>query len=311
MNAPPPAEESETDQALQAWRQGDVTLEPQIGFVHWADLARPQTEAARQLAQDIPADQQGQASMPTVVQDDAVAGFVVLSQTCDIVRQSKQRPYVEVAPLIEVEPDELERVRRLGRPALAYIPATAARRLVADLDRSMTVEKAIVASWRRVPGWATDAEAREFAKALARRRQRFAFPDDFVSAARAFEKRFRDKHNRNSPEGAHMRALMEIRVLAAPSWDEPSVRLTLWFITDSDPAGMAPDWTTWIEQWAALVDQSGRFRVETAMPCRLEDMTGRDYFDSDRLEFDQLSTAGETRSPVLTIGPDNGRAGPQ
>ena len=77
----------------------------------------------------------------------------------------------------------VEEIRRLKRPAFAYVPITAGDHLVADLDRTMTIEKALVAGWARTPGWETDDELRDFASALARKRSRFAFPDDFVAAA--------------------------------------------------------------------------------------------------------------------------------
>ena len=49
--------------------------------------------------------------------------------------------------------------------------AAAAGRLgfAVDLDRVMTVEKSIVADWKRTPGWELDQEVREFAMALARK----------------------------------------------------------------------------------------------------------------------------------------------
>ena len=37
----------------------------------------------------------------------------------------------------------------------------------------MTVHKAVVAGWERLPGWTTDAEVRAIAGALARKRARF------------------------------------------------------------------------------------------------------------------------------------------
>ena len=47
----------------------------------------------------------------TVVLDE-VQGVVMLSQTCDIVRNCRLRPFVEVAPLIEVDELWVEEIRR-------------------------------------------------------------------------------------------------------------------------------------------------------------------------------------------------------
>ena len=65
----------------------------------------------------------------------------------------------------------------------------------------MTVEKAVVAKWTRIPGCATDDERVAFAKALARKRRRFAFPNGFNSGPVKFRGRLKDKDGKNSPEG--------------------------------------------------------------------------------------------------------------
>ena len=215
--------------------------------------------------------------------------MVMLSQTCDVVRGCRKRPFVEVAPLIEMSRREIEAVRRLQRPAFAYVSATAEERLVADLDRTMTVEKALVAGWTRTSGWDTDDKLRDFALALARKRSRFAFPDDFVAAARSLQKHLVGKHDKRTEEGAHLRALREIRVRAAPSWDDNRVQLYWWFVKDSDPVNMDVDWPIFMDQWLDLFDQTGRFRLDPPIACRLEDMTAWDYVESDRLDLDRLS----------------------
>ena len=281
-------DERAIDEALQAWRQGDVSLDAGLEFLHLADLSRPHSTASRQVAEDMANN--GEAleagAMPVL---DEVRGMVMLSQTCDVVRGCQDRPFVEVAPLIEISGQEVEAIRRLKRPAFAYVPATAEAHLVADLDRTMTVEKAVVAGWKRTPGWRTDAELRDFALALARKRSRFAFPDDFVDAAQALQRRFVDKHDKKTVEGAHLRALREIRVRAAPSWNEKQIRLDWWFVMDSDPENVDADWPKYLKQWLDLFDQSGRFQLDSRIACRLEDMTARDYMESDRLDLDRLS----------------------
>jgi hypothetical protein len=220
---------------------------------------------------------------------DTVSGFVVVTQTCDVVRTSFRRPYIEVTPLVCVSAGFLEEVRRLRRPAFAYVPATAQQRLVADLDRVMTVEKAVVAKWRRIPGWTTDDEARAFAEALARKRVRFAFPNDFIAITRKLQNRLQRQHNRRNPEGAHLRALREIRVRAAPAWDAEAVSLGFWFIKEEEPQNATPAWPEWTDQWIRLIDQSERYQIEFAISCRLRDLTAEDYIESDRLDLDALS----------------------
>jgi hypothetical protein len=162
-------------------------------------------------------------------------GFVVLTQTCDLVRSCESRPYVELAALIEVNADRLREIQKCLRPAFAFIPALSEQRLVADLDRTMTVEKTVLASLARQPGFTTDREIMAFQAALARNKARFAFPDDFVAAVSQFQRRLRDRAGRDSVEGRHVDALSEIRVSAVPSWDAEEIALTLWLIKQSDP----------------------------------------------------------------------------
>ncbi len=280
--------DSTVDTALRNWRQGDVCLDAGLEFVRAADLSRPGSPAALHAAGLL--QEQGE-QLPTgpVSVSEEVPGFVVLTQTCDIVRPNVQRPYVEVSPLIAVSSQLVEDARCLRRPAFAYIPATSGRLLVVDLDRVMTIEKTVVATWHRVPGWSTDDQARAFAEALSRKRMRFAFPDDFVAITGKLQDRLRRRHNRQHPEGAHLRALREIRVRAAPAWDADEVSLSFWFIKDQEPDGFPSAWPDFVDEWVALLNLSVRFQIELAVACGLDDLTARDYLESDRLDLDSLS----------------------
>ena len=281
-------DEKAVDQALRAWRQGDISMDAGLEFLHLADLSRPHGHASIQVAEALAdAGEALEAGAAPVL--DEVRGLVMLSQTCDVIRGCRTRPFVEVAPLIEVPEQWVEEIRRLKRPAFAYVPIAADDHLVADLDRTMTVEKALVAEWARTPGWETDDELRDFASALARKRSRFAFPDDFVAAAADLQRHLAARHNRQTTEGAHLRALREIRVRAAPSWNDGEVLLSWWFIKDADPA--EADWAAFLKRWLDLFDSTGRFRFDSSIVCRLEDMTAREYVESDRLDLDRLSAS--------------------
>ena len=289
MSAASPDQSTAIDKAVAAWRQGDVALQCDLFFVHIADLARPLTRESRATAADSHQDGVAPASDVRPVFSEA-SGLVVLTQTCDIVRPCAERPYVEMAPLVEMAPEFVEEVRRMRRPAFAYVPGVAGRNLIAHLDRTMTIEKAILAGWPRISGCSSDDETRAFAAALARKRSRFAFPDDFVEASQDLQKRLRAQHDKNHSEGAHLRALREIRVRAAPSWDDRTVQLTFWFIWDIKPDEHEPAWSDWVKEWADLFRKTGRFQIDLAIPCRLEDITARDYVESDHLDLDQFSS---------------------
>ena len=288
---PPTPDHEVVDGALLYWRQGDAVLEEVPFFLHLADIRRPLTPASRALAaEEVPAD--GLAGVAT-----GLLGIVVVSQTCDIVRPCGTRPFIEVCALAEVNEQELEDVRRLRRPSYAFLPGLSHLRLVADLDMTMTAEESVLAALRRVEGCRTDAGRRAFADALARKRARFAFPDDFVSAMKKVKQRLKERHGRETTEGATARALMEIRVLAVPDWDAADVALTFLFIlADDGPPPTSRD-EAQISDWMGRFDGSGRFKLDSDTPwrvCFLEDLDAAAYTASDRVDLDDLSS----RAPV-------------
>jgi hypothetical protein len=273
------------DGLLAVWRQGDVVLQEE-SFVHLADLAYPLTEEAEaaQTAVVSGMDEPQIAGIYTTV-----PGVVVLTQTCDIVRSCRVRPFVDVAPLIEVDEARLREAQKALVVNRAYVSGVADRRLVADLDRVMTVEKTVLAESPRTPGCSTDAEARAFGEALSRKQTRPAFPNDFVGAMARLQRRIRDRHGKSSSEGQLLEALREIRIHASPSWDAAQVLVRFLFIKDSDPEGLEGQWASQVEAWCNLVDHSGRFTIADPEVGRLEDFTARDYVESDRLDLDWLS----------------------
>jgi hypothetical protein len=284
MPTPPPYL-TEIDAALQGSRQGDVILGSDLDFVHVASLRQPITDAATASAEEL---KDGQGSDLAYI-TTAAPGFVFLTQTCDIVRSCETRPYIELAPLMAVSLLELENIRRKKRPNFAYIPAIAEQQLVAHLDRTFTVEKAVLAPLSRTPGVRTHQEAIDFAEALARKRRRFAFPDDFDHALKKLGKRFDARAGKQTEEGHHVDALTEIRVSALPSWEATNVDLSFWLIKKDDPD--PEKWTYYLEQWHALIDQSGRYKVpDPFRVVRFNDITAQDYLDSQRLDFDDLSS---------------------
>jgi hypothetical protein len=271
--------EIDVDRALQDWRQGDCTLGSHW-FVHRVYPTVPITDAGRAAANE-----------GVDLAELEVAGLVVVSQTCDIVRACQQRPYLEVCPLVRVDDDALREIKNGRKPAYAYLPNLAGQHLVADLDRVMTVEKPIVLRWKRTIGWSSDAEARAFAPALARKRVRFAFPDDFAAWVRKLQGRLIDKHDRNTAEGRALRALREIRVQATPSWDSSAVTLMFLFIrSDGDVDFEGTEWQHFLDAWLKLLPPDARFQSVHGQVSTLDELTAS---HSDPLDLDHLSTPAE------------------
>lgn len=283
MSKEPKPEIRRVDEALRVWRQGDCILGKQ-SLAHRFAPALPLTEEAAKIVAN------SEAAGVDLAESE-VLGLMVASQSCDVVRSCTERPFVEVCPLVELEAGVLKEVERGWRPQFAFVPGVAPRGLAADLDRVMTVEKAIVADWERTPGCTDDPARRRLAQALARKRVRFAFPDDFTVHSKTLQSRLGDKHDKKSDEGRALRALREIRVRAEPSWSAPRVDLYFWFIRDDNDADFEGNsWADLLEDWLKLVPASGRFGSVDGLVVALEDLTAKDYVESDPLDLDHLST---------------------
>jgi hypothetical protein len=267
------------DTALSEWCQGDCVL-GEHWFVYRFNPQRPLTSDSADVAQE-----------ETDLAESEVKGFAVVTQTCDIVRTCDKRPFVEIVPLVEVDEPQLHEIQRSRQPQYAYIPGIAEHNLVADLDRVMTVEKAVVAEWERKPGCLSDDSVRALGQALTRKRARFAFPDDFTNFAKKLQNRLRDKHDKPTDEGEALRALREIRVRAEPSWNSPEIRLIFWFIRDEEQSKFQGiGWEQFLERWLQLIPESGRYQNVEGSVVALEDMTAKEYVESDPLDLDRLSS---------------------
>jgi hypothetical protein len=269
---------SAVDDALLHWRQGDCAVGEQW-FARRVDLST-----------HVPGVPYDSSNRDVDLEESLVRGFVVVTQTCDIVRTWTRRPFVEVCPLIEVDEDDFRQIEKGWQPGFAVVPLLAAQRLVADLSRAMTVEKPVVAKWPRTLGWSTDVEARAFAASLARKRARFAFPTDFGLFAKKLEDRLVEKHDRQTDEGRALRSLREVRVQASPSWNAAEVALMFWFVrNEENPSFEGRNWSDLLDSWRKLVPASGRFVQVDGQVATLDEMTAADYVFSDPLDLDFLS----------------------
>jgi hypothetical protein len=270
--------QQQVDTALKEWSQGDCVLGEQW-FVHRFSAQCPLTDISRDALGD-----------ESDLVESEVMGFTVVTQTCDIVRSCTSRPFIEVVPLVEVDERNLYDVRRGRRPQYAFIPALAEKSLVADLDRVMTLEKAVAMQWERIPGCSMDWERRALGLALARKRIRFAFPDDFTRFSKKLQSRLQEKHDKSSDEGDALRALREIRVRASPSWEALEIELMFWFIrNENEPNFKGMGWHELLGKWLDLVPESGRFHLVEGQITTMENLSAKDYTESDPLDLDHLS----------------------
>ncbi|RYZ88486.1 MAG: hypothetical protein EOP04_09290 [Proteobacteria bacterium] len=268
---------TEVDQLSGSWSQGDCAL-GDLDFFYQTNPESP-----------LDSSNVGEQFLAK-----SVIGICLLTQTCDVVRSCGTRQFLEFSPLIEVDQRELEDIRTLKRPGYAYVKGVAELKLVADLDRVMTLDKSMLKMLVRTPGCVSDDQRRSFACALARKRARFAFPDDFHPAMSKLVERLKKRSGKQSEEGYAIANLREIRVKAEPSWDSPNITLTFLFIKDETVISFSEiNWIVILDDWLKLVPNEGRYVESYGTFATLDDFTAREYVESDVLDLDQLSVSKE------------------
>lgn len=310
------------DARLSQWRQADVA--DYRRFSHLANAGSPVTPASARAAE-------GRHGLIRVTSE--VDGLVVLTQTCDIRRSSRYRPYVELAPLVRVSPEVARAAWAMERPRYAALPALG-EDMVADLDRVTTVEKGVLAGWSRTPGWNDDSQVRRFSSTVARRYGRFAFPDEFAHSLSKLTERIKSRHGKaNSAEGRLLESVLQIRVEASPSWADPKVDVQLTFVLQpgtlpilEDAADPSPSpatlvwcdarrrqpadiaarllaeknqrdrgwlWVRLAEAWAALCVPVPPINEITVEVLGADEYTMDRYWTTEQLDLDHLSLSDE------------------
>ena len=143
----------ETNQATSVWEQGDIV---DLKAIAWLGLPEfPLTEYAASATRSADSD--------VSVLFAETEALVVITQTCDIIRDCAQRPHVELARLVRLGEAPAAEALRGTRPRFAPVPG-AGTNAFADLDLVVTAEKSLLARVSRTPGLLTDGDRRRFAE---------------------------------------------------------------------------------------------------------------------------------------------------
>jgi hypothetical protein len=214
--------------------------------------------------------------------------LVVISQSCDIVRSHEERPYVQVAALSPATHEELNLAEARTRPRYGYLEALRPLGLIVDFDITVTVAKITVAGWQRNQGCTTDEEQRDFALALARHKQRFAFPDDFNLALKPLRRWIERRSEKLNAAGEMLRAIEQIRVRCADWSDPEDLEFIAVLIGDPDIA-RRQSWDAPCGEMAKTVQST--YSKSTFRLASWQELSAEDYLRSDRLDLDGLSDA--------------------
>ncbi|MCY4555697.1 MAG: hypothetical protein OXF79_04820 [Chloroflexi bacterium] len=272
------------DSRTRLWRQGDIV---ELGAIAW--LATP---AAPLTIQSAAAE--GDELSCIVAEASRLA---IVSQTCDIVRDCQTRPFLLLAPTVVLEEPTAGEARRGSRPRFAQLPGIGEDTFV-DLDRIVTIEKSLVMEAEPTRGLPDESSQRRFGLSVARAFSRFAFPDDLVISLRGLVARARDKHGRESHEGRALRGLEEIRVTGSPSWSALGIDVFVTFAPatreDAEEVMSEEEWDEVVDGWIRRTEPFGAIKSVDGAMIPLDELTAREYIDSDVLDLDYLSGEPET-----------------
>ena len=154
-------------------------------------------------------------------------GVVAVSQTCDLVR--KETAEAQVAPVVTLNQTMANEARKGRRPRYAALPALGAE-YFADLSLISTVHKSFLIGCESQPGLAGDDWRGEidFSRAIGRRFDRFAFPDDVTPWLRPLQELMQSKAPKSGPVGRLAGDIAELRLEATDGWGtDPPYDLTL------------------------------------------------------------------------------------
>lgn len=160
----------------------------------------------------------------------------VVSQTCDVVLP--KRPTALLAPVVELQDEELRVARRRDNPRFVHLPVHG-ETCFADLGRIHALDKPQLVGSRTTAGidFDDDASVRTLALAIGRWFSRFAFPDEVVPWLRPLLQTVREKYSKSqSPLGQVLQDVVEIRI-EAQHWSALPLELVLHVIVK---AGVVP-----------------------------------------------------------------------
>jgi hypothetical protein len=259
---------------LADWQQGDFTLMcPDLLYLDLPEAA-------------------GEPHDP--VFDETNFGCVIISQTCDIVREIDVIPNVTVCPLVKINPARRADIEKGQAPKFGLVD-NLPDDVVVDFTRAMSVTKKLLVTWERLRGCETEDRIVEFSGSLERFFGRFAFPDAFNESIRSLRSAIYSKHEKDSDLGKSLRSIREIRVFPHANWnDQKSVPITFFLILLDDDEREVESWDAIREAVSAKFSEISwidPFHPEELILhiTTLSDMTAGEYLSSYPLDLNALS----------------------
>ncbi len=214
-------------------------------------------------------------------------GAVVISQTCDVVRDAEIKPFIQLAALVAATPTEWDEVAKFGRPRYAVVPLLRETGLLADLDMVITVDKMALKDLNPLRGCPSVSDQQAFAYALARHRNRFAFPDDCSRGLAKLRNWVKSKGKSAGTFGSFLNGIEQFRIWADDL--EKPAEVEILCVLEKDPGADIRD--TWIKAASPRIADlvKGWCPNCSVLVQTPDELTLSDYRRFVRLDFDALT----------------------
>lgn len=176
-------------------------------------------------------------SGPTIL--EAPHGVVIISQTCDLIRDD--RPLVHVAKRAQLTSSAKALASSGKMPRYIALPAIGDNEF-ADLDHLYSLHKNLLASQERIASVRDATESAKFGQGVGRYFSRFAFPNEIHEFFSPLARHIHSKAgSHESPEGRLINRVVQLRLQSLSGWETPPYDLQLIVIVDSTALPMIPD----------------------------------------------------------------------
>ena len=123
------------------WQQGDIISVDGLPFVYLADFRNPLMPQSKEF---FSGGEQTATDNPYATVAIDVDKFLVISQTCDLIRDFDDAPTVQLATVEKVSAETIAGVKKRTTVRYLFLPGLESKLLVANLGQIFTVEKAVL-----------------------------------------------------------------------------------------------------------------------------------------------------------------------
>lgn len=209
-------------------------------------------------------------------------GVAIISQTCDVVQDTKD--YCAVAPIVHGATEGDKKNAAKGRrPLHLFLDSDDGTGRIADLEKIISIPKTWLEGYpiiARISGGPSSKRARELSAKIMRAFGRFAFPDEVVPGFKKFRDRVQSKSGSAGNFGRVLDLITDLRVVA-DQWEKPGRNLTLYFLVEQQFLASAEDldpswrWNTEHVRGAKPADQDGALSLDRVCFLILENLQSR------------------------------------